>query len=203
MHLESSTFEGFDLTENEKQVCIKIRSTTKELNLKMCGEGDRFYGTGLFSKQLIKKDDIIIEYGGPRINVKDLGMTEKEFVDSRKDNEYLMKIGKGYFIDGSDVRKAGCGRFINHSCNPNAIYDKLYLSGDENPRKMMVVVRAIRDILPGEQIQTDYGMTQSNLECKCGSDECSGKVGVSYGVMKSIERKLLRRNSFKKLIFSN
>jgi hypothetical protein len=61
------------------------------------------------------------------------------------------------------------GRFMNHSCNPNA--------GLREDREMM----ALREILPGEEIVFDYSTTMSEnhwtMPCTCGAPMCRGLVG--------------------------
>ena len=58
--------------------------------------------------------------------------------------------------------------FVNHSCDPNA-----GLSGQ------MVLV-ALRDIRPGEEICYDYAMSDGSdydeFDCACGAAQCRGRV---------------------------
>ena len=62
----------------------------------------------------------------------------------------------------------GPGDWVNHSCNPNA-----GLSGQ-------VVLVAVRDIAPGEEICFDYAMTDGSpydeFDCECGAANCRGRV---------------------------
>jgi len=62
----------------------------------------------------------------------------------------------------------GPGDWVNHSCNPNA-----GLSGQ-------IVLVAMRDIAPGEEICFDYAMTDGSpydeFECECGAANCRGRV---------------------------
>lgn len=61
------------------------------------------------------------------------------------------------------------GRFINHSCEPNA-----GLVDD-------TCVIALRQINPGEEIRYDYSTALLErywvLDCHCGSPRCRGSVG--------------------------
>jgi hypothetical protein len=62
-------------------------------------------------------------------------------------------------------------RYINHACKPNA-------ESDVKPRKRKVVIRAIKNIEPGEEINYDYGTDYFKaylkpIGCKC--DACEKK----------------------------
>ena len=62
-------------------------------------------------------------------------------------------------------------RYINHACKPNA-------ESDVSARKRRVVIRAIKNIEPGEEINYDYGTDYFKaylkpIGCKC--DACEKK----------------------------
>jgi hypothetical protein len=66
------------------------------------------------------------------------------------------------------VRK-NIARYINHACKPNA-------ESDVQPRKRKVVIRAIKNIEPGEEINYDYGTDYFKaylkpIGCKCAACE--------------------------------
>ncbi|MGZ5875922.1 MAG: SET domain-containing protein, partial [Bradyrhizobium sp.] len=66
------------------------------------------------------------------------------------------------------VRK-NIARYINHACKPNA-------ESDVKPRKRKVVIRAIKNIEPGEEINYDYGTDYFKaylkpIGCKCAACE--------------------------------
>jgi len=119
-------------------------------------------GLGLFATKPIKKGAKIVRYFGP-------------LLDSRKkkhdaiENKYLFELNGRWTIDGS-VRK-NIARYINHACKPNA-------ESDVKPRKRKVVIRAIKNIEPGEEINYDYGTDYFKaylkpIGCKC--DACEKK----------------------------
>ncbi|AVT77950.1 SET domain-containing protein-lysine N-methyltransferase [Rhodopseudomonas palustris] len=117
-------------------------------------------GLGLFAVKPIKKGAKIIRYFGPLLdahNKKHDGI----------ENKYLFELNKRWTIDGS-VRK-NVARYINHACKPNA-------ESDVNPRKKRVIIRAIKNIEPGEEINYDYGTDYFKaylkpIGCKCVSCE--------------------------------
>jgi hypothetical protein len=119
-------------------------------------------GLGLFATKPIKKGAKIVRYFGPLLDSKN----EKH---DAIENKYLFELNGRWTIDGS-VRK-NIARYINHACKPNA-------ESDVNARKRRVVIRAIRKIEPGEEINYDYGTDYFKaylkpIGCKC--DACEKK----------------------------
>jgi hypothetical protein len=117
-------------------------------------------GLGLFATEPIKKGTKIIRYFGPLLDCH----KEK---DDAVENKYLFQLNKRWTIDGS-IRK-NIARYINHSCKPNA-------ESDVNPRKKKIIIRAIKNIEPGEEINYDYGTDYFKeylkpIGCKCDSCE--------------------------------
>lgn len=119
-------------------------------------------GLGLFATKPIKKGAKIIRYFGPLLD-------SRKKKDDAIENKYLFELNNRWTIDGS-VRK-NIARYINHACKPNA-------ESDVNPRKRKVVIRAIKNIEPGEEINYDYGTDYFKaylkpIGCKC--DACEKK----------------------------
>ncbi len=117
-------------------------------------------GLGLFATKPIKKGSKIIRYFGPLLD-------SKKKKDDAIENKYLFELNDRWTIDGS-VRK-NVARYINHACKPNA-------ESDVKPRKRKVVIRAIKDIEPGEEINYDYGTDYFKaylkpIGCKCAACE--------------------------------
>src|ERR1700728_3744784 len=119
-------------------------------------------GLGLFPPQPIKKGAKIVRYFGPLLD-------SRKKKDDAVENKYLFELTNRWTIDGS-VRK-NIARYINHACKPNA-------ESDVKPRKRKVVIRAIKNIEPGEEINYDYGTDYFKaylkpIGCKC--DACEKK----------------------------
>lgn len=119
-------------------------------------------GLGLFATKPIKKGTKIIRYFGPLLD-------SRKKKDDAIENKYLFELNGRWTIDGS-VRK-NIARYINHACKPNA-------ESDVKPRKRKVVIRAIKNISPGEEINYDYGTDYFKaylkpIGCKC--DACEKK----------------------------
>ena len=117
-------------------------------------------GLGLFATKPIKKGAKIVRYFGPLLD-------SRKKKDDAIENKYLFELNGRWTIDGS-VRK-NIARYINHACKPNA-------ESDVNPRKRKVVIRAIKKIEPGEEINYDYGTDYFKaylkpIGCKCAACE--------------------------------
>src|SRR3954463_9081482 len=119
-------------------------------------------GLGLFATKPIKKGAKIVRYFGPLLDCR-----KKK--DDAVENKYLFELNGRWTIDGSI--RANVARYINHACRPNA-------ESDVSARKRRVVIRAIKDIEPGEEINYDYGSDYFKaylkpIGCKC--DACEKK----------------------------
>jgi uncharacterized protein len=119
-------------------------------------------GLGLFATKPIKKGAKIVRYFGPLLD-------SRKKKDDAIENKYLFELNGRWTIDGS-VRQ-NVARYINHACKPNA-------ESDVMPRKRKVVIRAIKNIEPGEEINYDYGTDYFKaylkpIGCKC--DACEKK----------------------------
>jgi SET domain-containing protein len=117
-------------------------------------------GLGLFATKPIKKGAKIVRYFGPLLD-------SKKKKDDAIENKYLFELNGRWTIDGS-VRE-NVARYINHACKPNA-------ESDVMPRKRKVVIRAIKNIAPGEEINYDYGTDYFKaylkpIGCKCAACE--------------------------------
>ena len=117
-------------------------------------------GLGLFATKPIKKGAKIVRYFGPLLD-------SRKKKDDAIENKYLFELNNRWTIDGS-VRK-NVARYINHACKPNA-------ESDVMPRKRKVVIRAIKNIEPGEEINYDYGTDYFKaylkpIGCKCAACE--------------------------------
>jgi hypothetical protein len=117
-------------------------------------------GLGLFATKPIAKGTEIIEYLGRMLDCR------KKEVDAIE-NKYLFQINGRWTIDGS--RRSNTARYINHACRPNA-------ESEVNQRKRTVVIRAIKNIAPGDEINYDYGTEYFKaylkpIGCKCNACE--------------------------------
>ncbi|VDO32418.1 unnamed protein product [Haemonchus placei] len=96
--------------------------------------------------------------------------------DPSHTHHYMFEIGS-MIIDAT--KKGNCSRFMNHSCEPNAVCEKWYV-----PRTPCAIDRigffAKRDIELGEEITFDYQFENYGREaqrCFCGAASCTGWIG--------------------------
>jgi uncharacterized protein len=109
-------------------------------------------GLGLFATAPIKKHTLIVEYSGPRIATAQAHARERQ-----GRSKYMFEISSRWSIDGGS--RDNMGRYANHACRPNA--ESVLIRGK-------IFLKAIRRILPGEEITYDYGREYVTLFFKSG-----------------------------------
>jgi len=121
-------------------------------------------GLGLFATEPIGKGQFVIEYKGKKIPNK---------IADTLGTKYLFEIDDKWTIDGSDKRWGNGAKYINHSCDPNCETEI-----DEDDR---IIITAMRDVTPGEELTYDYGEEYFDefikpKGCKC--DHCRPSTQV-------------------------
>jgi uncharacterized protein len=138
------------------------------------------HGNGVFANFAIAKGEEIIEYKGKLL-------TNAEADDLYGDggetgHTFLFTLNEQYIIDAN--QNGNTTRWINHSCAPNcrALVEE---SASGDPRRDKVVIEAIRNIKPGEELTYDYGIVlevphtarlKKLWACRCGSPKCVGTM---------------------------
>lgn len=116
------------------------------------GEAD--LGYGVFASQNINSGELIFYLNGKLIDFEQ----SKGF-----QGEYSVQVGMGNYVDPISP-----GRFLNHSCEPNSGFADSFSLVALNPIKR------------GEEIRFDYSTTMMErfweLDCKCGSRLCRGRI---------------------------
>jgi len=136
------------------------------------------HGHGAFAEENILKDDFIIEYTGTLVNEKEADAREALYQANSMDRDYMMCVAENNYVDatigGSEAR------FINHSCNPNAISVTEVANGEYH-----VNIYALRNIPKGEEICMDYMLRSTDpgtqISCSCGAGGCSGRRPINQG----------------------
>jgi uncharacterized protein len=115
-------------------------------------------GLGCFATVYFPKNSPIAEYAGERI-------THAEAIGrmAGANGKHICQLDLDHYIDGSVGGNET--QYINHSCEPNA--DVLVIDG-------LIIVFAVREILPGEEITVDYlnSFDQDHAFCKCRTASC-------------------------------
>lgn len=118
-------------------------------------------GLGLFAERKIPKDAFIVEYTGPLLTAEEA---------DKRGGKYLFEIDEDWTIDGSS--RDNLARYINHSCKPNAEVEAI-----TDERRLLV--HALRDIQPGEEVTIDYGEEYFDDHIRphgCRCDHCRKKA---------------------------
>jgi uncharacterized protein len=121
-------------------------------------------GLGLFATKPIKRAAYIATYRGRRISSEEADRREA------RGARYMFELNKRWVIDGSP--RWNVARYINHSCRPNA---------KPVGRKGGIVLAALRQIEPGEEITYNYGREYlksflDNGGCRCAA--CRKKKAI-------------------------
>lgn len=129
---------------------------------------------GVFCAKMISKGQMVLEYSGQLIRSSVADARERKDMQSGSTSSmhsgwcYMHRLSSEFVIDAT--LKGGKARFINHSCNPNTRSTVITIDGQ--PRILYI---AIRDILPWEEITTDYKFALAGadeLNCNCGMPNC-------------------------------
>jgi hypothetical protein len=123
-------------------------------------------GWGVFARMDIRKGDRLAIFGGKIMLIDEMYQIPEEM------QRYTMQI-EDRFVLGPAGTVPEDTDFFNHSCDPNSGF------------KGQVFLVAMRDIIAGEEITFDYGMTVAEsvgsdmifaMDCSCGSPRCRKKI---------------------------
>ena len=124
------------------------------------------YGKGVFASKTIKKDTLLIVFGGYVLTRKE---EEKLPVEIR---DIAIRIEKDFVLGVIDKSQLCSTDYVNHNCEANAGI------------KGQISLIAMRDMKKGEEITFDYGTVlyhvngqpKYEFKCLCGSKNCRGKI---------------------------
>ncbi|CAI5511837.1 unnamed protein product [Closterium sp. Naga37s-1] len=131
-------------------------------------------GWGAMAAEPIKAGEFIVEYAG---EVIDDAMCEARLWAMRAGGAtdfYICEVSRDVVIDATF--RGGHGRFVNHSCAPNAELQKWLVEGH-----VQVGIFAIKDIAVGTEVAYDYRFVSFGLNkaCQCGAERCRGVIGAN------------------------
>lgn len=119
------------------------------------GEGHH----GIYAIEPLMRDEVIAVWGG------DVVPADRFDAMPERMRRLSIQVEEDMFLV---AMHEGSGDYVNHSCNPNA-----GLSGQ-------IVLVAMRDIAPNEEICFDYAMSDGSdydeFECECGQPNCRHTV---------------------------
>jgi SET domain-containing protein len=138
------------------------------------------HGNGVFASAPIRKGERILEYKGTLMTHAEADAMYGD--GGETGHTFLFTLNEQYIIDAN--RKGNTARWINHSCAPNcqALVEE---SEDGDPRRDRIVIEALRNIRPGEELTYDYGIVldvphtprlKKLWKCLCGAPNCTGTL---------------------------
>ncbi|MFN6177995.1 MAG: SET domain-containing protein [Flavobacteriales bacterium] len=153
-----------------------------EKPLKIVRRRSKIHGNGVFAVAPIRKGEHIVEYKG-RLITHDQA-DEQYHGDVASGHTFLFTLNDQWILDANV--KGNVARWINTSCEPNAIaFVHEEKKKNPDPKNDRVIIEALRSIEPGEEIFYDYGFefdlpyTKELLKtwaCRCGSKKCRGTM---------------------------
>lgn len=161
--------------------------TTQELNKRTFSWFDKRlavmdtdkYGGGVFASDFIKKDSLLMVFGG-------YILTRKEEVKlPLRIRDVALQVDRDFVIGLLKKEELSNTDYLNHNCNPNAGI------------KGQISVVAMKDIKKGEEVTFDYGTVlyreegapHYSFKCLCGSKECRGEVTQFDWKIPSVQKK--------------
>ena len=129
-------------------------------------------GYGIFTKDFIEKDEILIIFGGKVMNIQ-------TFNDSNLESKnHALQIDYNIFLVSSTLEDPD---FVNHSCNPNAGFCG------------QITLIAMQNIFPNEEITFDYAMVDMSemdeFDCQCNKINCRKKIKGTDWKLKELHQK--------------
>ena len=131
------------------------------------------HGKGVFALQDLAEGETVIEYVGEIISW-DEAQDRHPHDPNDPNHTFYFHVNEDRVIDA--LHGGNSSRWINHSCDPNCEAD------EENDR---IFIKAIRNILAGEELSYDYGLIidepytkklKAEYPCWCGSANCRGTL---------------------------
>ena len=126
------------------------------------GVSSAIEGRGLVAVAPIAADELVAIKGGHIVTTAAL-----RSLPERLQNSEVQIAGGFHLAAVEDAEYEPVMLFINHSCEPNVGF-----AGN-------IVLVAMRDISPGEELTTDYALFDDHdemMHCQCGTSSCRGTI---------------------------
>ena len=139
------------------------------------GQPSGISGRGLVAVEPIARDEVVAIKGGHIVDTATLRKLPGRLQNSE------VQIADGFHLAAlEEPEYEPVMLFINHSCEPNVGF-----AGN-------IVLVAMRDIKPGEELTTDYALFDDHDEsmpCACGTPSCRGAIGGQDWRRPDLQRK--------------
>jgi uncharacterized protein len=126
------------------------------------GRASGIAGRGLMAVQPISQDEVVAIKGGHIVDTATLMGLPGRLQNS------CVQIADGFHLVAlEEAEYEPVMLFINHSCEPNVGF-----AGN-------IVLVAMRDIQPGEELTTDYALfddSDESMQCTCGTAACRSVI---------------------------
>jgi SET domain-containing protein len=159
----------------------RFRPAARIMTRRIAARRSPIHGNGVFATAPIKSGDEIIEYKGDRITH---AQADKRYGDGGETGHtFLFTLNEKFIVDGDS--NGNSARWINHSCDPNCQAMIEEATEGKPSRNDRVLIEAVRDIAPGEELTYDYGIVldmphtarlKKLWACRCGSPKCIGTM---------------------------
>ncbi len=119
-------------------------------------------GHGVFACHPVQQGERLLVWGGDIISRSQIDLLPFPL------QAFVVQVEEDVYLAPRDYDEPETADYINHSCDPNAGFDG------------QIVLVAMRDIRPGEEICIDYAMCDGSpydeFQCQCGTEKCRGRV---------------------------
>jgi len=126
------------------------------------GESSQIQGRGLFTRAPIAAGEIVAIKGGHIVDTATLSALPERLRNSE------IQIADGFHLVAThESEYESVMLFLNHSCEPNVGF------------RGNVVLVALHDVGPGEELTTDYALfddSDERMTCQCGAESCRGVI---------------------------
>jgi len=126
------------------------------------GSPSAIEGRGLFATAPIGAGEVVAVKGGHIVDTRTLLQLPEHLQNSE-----VQITEELHVVAWNDEEYEPVMLFINHSCEPNVGF-----AGN-------IVLAAMRDVEPGEELTTDYAMfdtSEGRMACRCGALSCRGTI---------------------------
>ena len=140
---------------------------------------------GLFAREYIGADEMVIEYVGQVVRPVISDVREKRYEKQGIGSSYLFRIDLDYVVDATKC--GNLARFINHSCDVSIFWLTIDLKSNKSflqpncyakiitiDGQKKIVIYSKQPIAYGEEITYDYKfpIEDEKILCLCGSKNC-------------------------------
>src|SRR5256712_3452347 len=159
----------------QRPALVRRMSSLSYRSPKTVVKDSAIHGRGLFARERIAKDEIVLIKGGYIFDAATLRDVEPSLGPAQ------ITVAEGFFIGPlAEPEREGGMIFSNHSCDPN-----IGVQGQ-------IVFVAMRDIQPGEELTHDWATTDDDtyqIECRCNARNCRKVITGQDWRRKDLQKK--------------